>query len=139
MDSRSQMWSQVLQAENATSPLLQQQQQQQQPIAPVSFPELPPLPTHQQQCQIKQKQKQDIINNTSIKDRWNAAIQSKFIVSVMVGVFVVVLLLAVNPPLAQCSDGSRKRSPGKIIAWASVFTLLSLVLPYGASIFSKKV
>ena len=61
-------------------------------------------------------------------------IQSKALVALLVAVFVLLLLLVVNPPLAQKSDGTGRRSPARIATWSVVFGALAFALPAGVSL-----
>ena len=67
-------------------------------------------------------------------NRVQVILQSKVLVAGIVTVLVALLLLVVNPPLAQQKD-SNKRSLLKITAWSLVVGLLAFVLPTGASLF----
>ncbi len=67
------------------------------------------------------------------KVAWNKVIQSKVLVSLLVFLFTMVLLIALNPPMAQepaTPDNPKpRRSWKKITIWAVIPALLTLLLP----------
>lgn len=59
--------------------------------------------------------------------------QSRILVSLLVFLTTIILLLAINPPMAQTtpSEGeSPRRSWKKITVWSTIAMLLALILPY---------
>ena len=71
-------------------------------------------------------------NMTSCKAVFNTIITSKLLVSAFVFLFMVALLLIVNPPIVQKRGENGLlygRSPVKIIVWSLVTALLALCIP----------
>lgn len=69
----------------------------------------------------------------SAKAVCNKVAQSRILVSLLVFLTTVILLLVINPPMAQepASPGeSPKRSWKKISVWSTIAMLLALILPY---------
>jgi hypothetical protein len=72
------------------------------------------------------------------KDTVLKALQSRMLVAVVVMLFTMVLLIALNPPMAQQplseadkKDGKKcKRSWKKILLWSSLPAALALLLPF---------
>ena len=73
------------------------------------------------------------VTMTSCKAVFTKVITSKVLVSTFIFIFTIVLLLCVNPPIAQKKgeDGlPRGRSSLKIMAWALVTAFLAFFIPY---------
>jgi hypothetical protein len=69
----------------------------------------------------------------SAKVAWNKVIQSKVLVSLLVFLFTMLILIALNPPMAQepaTPDNPKgRRSWKKITIWSVIPALLTLLLP----------
>lgn len=68
-----------------------------------------------------------------LRQQCTKMLNSKVITSLMVFAFTFLLLLAVNPPIAQRKDENGKslgRSPVKILVWSTIMGLLVFLLPF---------
>ena len=129
MNSRSQMWNDVLAndpVETASSPSPNDTANNTDSIAAFS---------------ARANTNNSVVEKTTKKitpaQRVQIIIESKVLVACIVATIVVLLLVAVNPPLAQSSNKPGKRSALKIGTWALTFGLLAFVLPTGASLFCQ--
>jgi hypothetical protein len=75
-----------------------------------------------------------------VKEKVAKAMQSRVLVALVVFVFTMVLLFAINPPMAQ-QEGDNKdattRSWKKIAVWSTIAGLLALILPYASCLVKK--
>ena len=101
--------------------------QGQQPVVPSP----PPPPT---QSQVNAQTRAQMVQNA--KAVCNKVAQSRILVSLLVFLVTIILLISLNPPMAQESDTdvppgqTPARSWKKITVWATIAMLMALILPF---------
>ena len=76
----------------------------------------------------------------TIKTTIAKALEYKLVVLFIVFILTGVLLVVLNPPMAQEVDeaGNKKKSPGKIFTWSALSGLIAFLIPFGVGYFKKE-
>jgi hypothetical protein len=138
---RSQMWERVLGGGRSSSPpspasvgpTFAPAAPQQPAISPAAAPIFGVAPPVQSVVVVT--------GDTPAANAVKRALESRAIVAFVVFALTAVLLVAINPPIAQqkTADGKMtgNRSWQKIFVWSLLVGVLAFILPYGASFVGK--